>query len=502
MKIPTPQRLPAAVAAAAALVAAVLTAPVAWAISGGHESPAAYSFLGSLQRPESPRADGHVCGATLIAPRWMVTAGHCVRTDDQALTGYPHDWRVRLGSTSASSGGELIDVEKFIKHPGDLHGNDLALLELKTPAKGAPIEIAGAPAAAGTPARIMGWGMTCDQREPQCFPDHLREADTTVQPATACANAGITETEICVGSLDGSVAATDLDSGGPALVHAGTGWALAGAVSGGNGAGPVVYTSVPAFRTWVADLTADRTPSLDGAADLAGCSGSVVRTDLAKPGDPALLLTNGHCTLGDRPAPGSAVVDRPEARPVTLLGPQNTTKATANTTKLVYATMTGTDIGLYQLDKTYAQLAAAGVKVFELSATAPREADPLDLVSGGLRKTWSCSVGGVVPELREAGYVQHDAIRYTEDCQPDHGASGSPLIDPRTGAVVGIHGTGNDRGEVCTADNPCEADATGTVTVHIRQRYGQQTAAIPACLAAGSEVALAQPGCTLPEPAA
>ncbi|MPZ29343.1 MAG: hypothetical protein GEV12_23885 [Micromonosporaceae bacterium] len=72
---------------------------------------------------------------------------------------------------------------------------------------------------------------------------------------------------------------------------------------------------------------------------------------------------------------------------------------TANTTTLVYATMTGTDIALYQLDKTYRQLTADGVKIFELAGTAPREADAIDLVSGELRRAWSCAVGGLVPEL-------------------------------------------------------------------------------------------------------
>ncbi|MCA1194396.1 MULTISPECIES: trypsin-like serine protease [unclassified Saccharopolyspora] len=491
-------RVRAAAATGVALAVAVLTAPAATAITGGEESPNAYPFTGSLQRPESPRPDGHVCGVTLISPEWVVTAAHCARTDDQATTGHPVDWRVRLGSVDPASGGELIDVDEFIAHPSGQQGNDIALLRLRTPAKGAPIPIAARTPPAGTPTRIMGWGVTCDENAPECFPAHLREADTEVQPADACERSGIGADEICVGARDGSTAATNMDSGGPALVEDGDGWALAGAVHGSNGKGqPVVYTDVAAMRSWIESMTADRNPTLEGAAVVGDCSASIVRTGATRPQDPALVLTNGHCTSGARPAPGDVVVERPEEQMVGVLGTDGPV-TTAKTTDLVYATMTGTDVALYRLDKTYAQLADEGVKVFELSARAPRQADAIDVVSGGLQDTWSCAVAGIVPELREEGYSQRQAIRYTEDCLPDAGGSGSPLLDPATGAVVGIHNSSNTSGEVCTADNPCEVDEEGVVTVHPQRRYAQQTAAIPACLTPGSGIDLSRPDCALP----
>lgn len=436
----------------------------------------------------------------LIAPQWMVTAGHCARSEEGSLVAYPHGWKVRIGSTSVSSGGEIVEVDKYIKRPGDLQGNDIALLKLKTPAKSQPIKVSTSKPTAKTSTRILGWGVhPCDEMEPKCFPDHLREADTVVQPNTACAEIGIRQTEICVGSLDGKIGPTNMDSGGPALVRTNDGWTLGGIVSGGTG--PAAYTAVSAFRTWMDDVMAEKKPSLEGAVDFDGCSGSVVRGNAAKPEDPALLLTNGHCVTGDRPAPGSAVVDREEKREVTVLDQAGKPKTTASTTKLVYATMTGTDIALYQLNKSYAQLTAGGAKVFKLAAKGPREADPLHLVAGGLRKSWSCAVGGVVPELREEGYVLNDAIRYTEDCRPEGGASGAPLIDPHTGVVVGIHNTGNELGEVCTANNPCEVASDGRMSVHKARRYGQQTAGIVTCLTTGSRVDLSLPKCSLTKPA-
>ncbi|MEU2434056.1 trypsin-like serine protease [Streptomyces sp. NPDC007861] len=493
-------RTRALISAGLALTASALAAAPAAALNGGTESSTAYSFMGSLQRAESPRPDGHACGAALVAPQWVVTVGHCVRNDQGALVGHPHGWKVRIGSTSVSSGGEIIEVDKFIRRPGDLQGNDIALLKLKTPAKGRPIKIAASKPTATTPVRILGWGMTCDELEPKCFPDHLREADTVVQTDASCEDAGIKGTEICVGSVDGKVAPTNMDSGGPAIARAGDGWTLVGAVSGGNPGQPGVYSAVPAFRTWMNDVMAEKQPTLDGAVDLDGCSGSLVKTDTAKPSDPALLLTNGHCVTGDRPAPKSAVVDRAEKRKVTVLDRAGKPKTTASTTKLSYATMTGTDVALYQLDKTYAQLASEGAKMFKLAATGPRQADPIDLIAGGLRKSWTCAVGGVVPELREEGYVLRNAIRYTEDCTPDSGGSGAPLINPHTGLVVGIHNTTNDQGGVCTEGNPCEVDKDGRMSVHKARRYGQQTAGIVPCLTAGSRIDLSSPKCALTKP--
>jgi hypothetical protein len=67
---------------------------------------------------------------------------------------------------------------------------------------------------------------------------------------------------------------------------------------------------------------------------------------------------------GDHPAPGAALVDQPADRTVSIADAQGYPRASARADRLVYATMTGTDIALYRLNRTYAQLAAKGAKVF------------------------------------------------------------------------------------------------------------------------------------------
>ncbi len=469
-------------ATALTAVALINTVTPALAIRGGAEAGRPYPFSGSLQRPDSPREDGHTCGVTLVAPGWAVTAGHCTRNNPSlAQVGRPKDWSVRLGSLDAGSGGEVIAVERFItysQHP--VQDGDIGLLKLKRPAKTRPVALPSARPAEGTAARILGWGMTCGDRLPECYPQKLREADTVVQPAQAC-DGIIAERELCIGALDGSVAATNMDSGGPALVRDGDRWVMAGLVSGsGADDRPVMYTDVHHFRSWIGDVVSGRinppdspVPNLEGAASVGGCSASVVKTGRTRPGDPALLLTNGHC-VPQRPAPGETIQDVPVDLPVTIGDRQGYLQAKARTTRLLHATMTGSDTALFQLDQTYAQLRAKGVKVFTLADRPAVPGEKVDIIASGNGKRFSCTIEAVVPHLREEGYTQDNAYRYDLGCQPSHGGSGSPIVLGDGVTVVGVHSTGNDNGEQCTANNPCEVAADGTVTVRQGVRYGQQ----------------------------
>lgn len=242
-----------------------------------------------------------------------------------------------------------------------------------------------------------------------------------------------------------------------------------------------MYTDVNHFKGWINDVVSGRVnppdtpvPNLEGAASLAGiCSASVVRTGTSKSNDPALLLTNGHC-VPERPAPGETLKDVAMDLPVTIGDRQGYLQAKARTTRLVHATMTGTDMALYRLDKTYGQLKAAGVKIFRLADRPARPGERIDIISAGNGNRFKCTVEAVVPHLREEGYTQDNVYRYDPACSPSHGGSGSPLVLKDGITVVGVHSTGNDNGEQCTANNPCEVAADGTVSVLKDRRYGQQ----------------------------
>ncbi len=223
----------------------------------------------------------------------------------------------------------------------------------------------------------------------------------------------------------------------------------------------------------------------------------MVSTRTSRPNDPALMLTNGHCVQGQRPTPGSALVNQTADLKVPIADRQGYPKTTARANQLVYATMTGTDIALYRLDKTYAQLKAEGAKVFQLTSTPVRAGQRLTVAYPSHRL--NCTAQAVVPHLREGGYQQDDSIRYatSEDCDTKHGMSGSALLAPDGTTVVGIHNTHNDDGEQCTDDNPCEVGPDGAVTSVQGRGYGQQVHMITACLTKGSKLDLSRKGCTL-----
>lgn len=407
--------------------AGLLVATPASAIVGGVDAPAAYSFMGSLQRLDSPREDDlHVCGATLIAPTWAVTAGHCTRTSadviDVPTSGHPQNWKVRFGSVDVDSGGELVDVDQFVQLNNRYFDRDLALLKLDRPVRGAPARLPEATPDAGTEVRIMGWGQTCHDSSDRCSPDLLQEADTSIQAPDSC---DAPEGTLCVGPLDGGVGPENMDSGGPALTRDAEGdWTLVGSVEGAGADGPAIYTDIAANIDWIRAHVSGATPippdtpfpseALAGTAMFSGCSGAIIRGPRSQPSDPAMLMTNGHCS-NPRPGIGQASTGQNLNVPVLIKDAHGETQVRARATSLVYATMTGTDLALYRLDHTFQQLQDADVTVRSLSERGPQPGQVLNVLSAVSGRDWNCAVEATVPRLREGGYVQHDAIRYDTD---------------------------------------------------------------------------------------
>ncbi|MGW4209476.1 S1 family peptidase [Lentzea sp. NPDC004789] len=236
-----------------------------------------------------------------------------------------------------------------------------------------------------------------------------------------------------------------------------------------------------------------------GTVGLSNCSGSLVRLPSSTDADKALVLTNGHCF--ELMKAGQTVVNRPERRWVQLLTGSGSNLVRLNTTKLVYATMTGTDAAFYQLDQTYGQIQQQyGTRALELSATHPVAKTEIRVISGYWKKIYSCQVDGFVYQLKEADWTWRDSLRYTSSCNTIGGTSGSPIVDNSSGKVVGINNTGNESGGRCTMNNPCEVDAAGKVTVRKGINYGQQTFDFVSCFGPGTTLNLSLPGCKVSKP--
>jgi V8-like Glu-specific endopeptidase len=240
-----------------------------------------------------------------------------------------------------------------------------------------------------------------------------------------------------------------------------------------------------------------------GTVALNNCSGFVARMPQSRSNDPALILSNGHCiTEQDMPGAGEVVVNLPSKRTFSLLNGKAEKVGTLTASKLAYATMTDTDVSLYQLTESYAQIQKKyGIKALELNTEHPRKGRDITVVSGYWKKTYGCKIDGFVYRLKEDVWTWKDSVRYTPECETIGGTSGSPVIDNRTGKVLAVNNTGNNDGESCTLDNPCEVDRHGKVTVRQNINYAQQTYGIARCIARGSQVDLDRRGCRLPEPA-
>ncbi|MGW3243369.1 S1 family peptidase [Streptomyces sp. NPDC001070] len=249
------------------------------------------------------------------------------------------------------------------------------------------------------------------------------------------------------------------------------------------------------------DAKAAVTVDFAGTVSLSNCSGSLIRFPGSASTDPALVLSNGHCLTSGFLDPGEVLVNQSSTRTFGLLNASGRSVATLRATKLAYATMTDTDISVYQLNRTYAQIQSSyGISALELSATHPVQGTAIKVVSGYWKTIYSCSIDGFVHLLKEGDWTWKDSVRYTSSCNTIGGTSGSPVIDTTTGKVVAINNTGNEDGERCTLNNPCEVDENGTVTVRQGINYAEQTYEIGTCVTTGNRFDLTLPGCRLPKP--
>ena len=238
-----------------------------------------------------------------------------------------------------------------------------------------------------------------------------------------------------------------------------------------------------------------------GTARLPGCSGAVVRLATSLPDDKAMVLTNGHCVrfpfLGAR----ETLVDRSAFTRIELLAGSGSVALTVRGVRIVYASMFRTDLGIYQLRESYADLAAAGVPALVLADRGPARGDRIRIPSGYHVEQRACITTGTVHRLHERAWDWWRSIRLPalDGCAIRGGYSGSPIIDRSTGEVVGVANTGYVGGRACV-DSACEENRRGVVRMKRHMNYGQQTRWIATCMTPDRTFDLDTPGCRLAKP--
>jgi V8-like Glu-specific endopeptidase len=248
----------------------------------------------------------------------------------------------------------------------------------------------------------------------------------------------------------------------------------------------------PAFAE---NLTADY--DFEGIVALSNCSGSLVRFDDSQDTDKAMVLSNGHCTgMID---PGKVVLNQSNSRSFDVLGAKANKLGAVRAEKILYATMTKTDMSLYQLRETYADIRSKyKIDALTLGREAPELGHEIEVISGYWKRGYSCAVAAIAPGLKEGKWSFEDAIRYTADCNVVGGTSGSPVLATGTRTVVAVNNTGNTSGRKCEVNNPCEVNEDGSIIYQKGYSYAQQTFWIYSCRNDQGQVDVKVPGCLLP----
>ena len=259
------RRLSTTVAAACAALA--LSATPSMAIVGGTD--AASGEFPSVAEVTLGGAFG--CTGTLIAPNYVLSAGHCGSITGGAGVASPAAFPaaavdVKIGSNKPGQ-GEDIAVESVTLHPDYLlnDGYDISLIKLKSNSTKAPTKISGASETAlwapATLESIVGFGVT---EEGGDAPDTLQKARVPVTTDGYCAGAYDqfeSSTMLCAGYPEGGTDTCQGDSGGPMFGRTGSGaLKVVGATSYGEGCArpgkPGVYARVgdSTLREWIRSL--------------------------------------------------------------------------------------------------------------------------------------------------------------------------------------------------------------------------------------------------------
>ncbi len=218
-----------------------------------------FPFMASIHT----RYYGHTCGGSLVAPNWVLTAGHCVGASLEITKVY-----VGLYKQAEKGEAEEFTISKIVRHPLYANSNDgadydFALLKLDHDSTRAPIilnrEEKSIPKDGSSTLMVTtaGWGLL--KENSHTVPDILQKVEVPLVHQDICNQSysdHISERMICAGYSEGGKDSCQGDSGGPLFqTNADHSFSLVGIVSWGEGCARPnkygVYSKVNSVIDWV-----------------------------------------------------------------------------------------------------------------------------------------------------------------------------------------------------------------------------------------------------------
>lgn len=232
-----------------------------------------------------------MCGGSILAQSWIVTAAHCVVDAQNAklvssasrvlVSAGAHKYSDRWNSESGRQeiyGAEIIVHEGYNGMAGNLQ-DDIALIKLRTPLtwsdKVRPICLPDydiSDSGSGSKAcMISGWG----KMSGGSTADVLQMTQVPVFSQQICQSfwgySWFTDNNVCAGQTSGSQNVCSGDSGGPLacqdtvndpfILHGVTSYVSASGLGCAEPNKPGVFTKVVNFRNWIADKTDGAVPA-------------------------------------------------------------------------------------------------------------------------------------------------------------------------------------------------------------------------------------------------
>ncbi|CRK99630.1 CLUMA_CG012941, isoform B [Clunio marinus] len=210
---------------------------------------------------------GYICGASNIAPRFALSAAHCLEFNTP-----PTSINLWGGSTSRLTGGRIFFVEQYVLHPQYNTfslDNDVAIVIVETNSllQGVPnVSPIGLPAncntaccgtcVQGPDVTVIGWGIYNAANQ---LPEMLQQIQKPIFNQAECDRiwGGITSNMFCTTVEDG-IDSCNGDSGG-GIIRNGlcVGVVSFGSAVCGDGSAPAVYARVesPVIRNWIRVVT-------------------------------------------------------------------------------------------------------------------------------------------------------------------------------------------------------------------------------------------------------